>query len=198
MSGSQKTVGVLGGMGPDATVDFMARVIALTEADRDQDHVRMLIDHNPHVPNRQKAILAEGEDPGPVLAEMAARLEANGADFLVIPCNTAYAFEDAILAATSIPLISNVAPGAQYYSAVPGRNIVVVEFDVSEDIDAPAGTLDVMLGRMADAYEDEVDAGVRGLVALIEPLLIIFLGFAVIIIALAILLPYWNIGDLVE
>jgi aspartate racemase len=93
-------------MGPEATVDFMAKVIALTNASCDQDHVRMLVDHNPHVPNRQDAILHGGEDPGPVLADMAADLEANGADFLVIPCNTAYAFEDAILAATHVPLIS--------------------------------------------------------------------------------------------
>jgi aspartate racemase len=99
-------VGVLGGMGPEATVDFMAKVIALTQAECDQDHVRMLVDHNPQVPSRQDAILGDGEDPGPVLADMAADLEAGGADFLVIPCNTAYVFEDAILAATRIPLIS--------------------------------------------------------------------------------------------
>ena len=119
----QRVAGVLGGMGPVATVDFMAKVIALTDASCDQDHVRMLVDHNPHVPNRQDAILGDGEDPGPVLADMAADLESIGADFLVIPCNTAYVFEDAILAATHIPLISIIgvsiaaaqerAPGAE-------------------------------------------------------------------------------------
>ena len=96
-------------MGPDATIDFMAKIIALTDAERDQDHLRMLVDHNPHVPNRQAAILSGGEDPGPVLADMAARLEASGADFLVMPCNTAYVFENAIIDATSIPLISIIA-----------------------------------------------------------------------------------------
>ena len=106
MNDTKKTAGVLGGMGPEATVDFMGKVIAMTEAGRDQDHVRMLIDHNPQVPNRQDAILRGGEDPGPVLAAMAAGLEASGADFLVIPCNTAYVYQDAILAATHIPLIS--------------------------------------------------------------------------------------------
>ena len=106
MNNPQKIAGVLGGMGPEATVDFMAKVIALTDADRDQDHVRMLVDHNPHVPNRQDAILGDGDDPGPVLAAMAAGLEASGADFLVVPCNTAYVYQDAILAATHIPLIS--------------------------------------------------------------------------------------------
>jgi aspartate racemase len=101
-----KVVGVLGGMGPDATVDFMAKVIALTPADKDQDHIHMLVDHNPKVPSRQAAILDKGEDPGPEIAAMARRLEAAGAEFLVIPCNTAYVFEASILEAVSIPLIS--------------------------------------------------------------------------------------------
>lgn len=93
-------------MGPDATVDFMAKVIALTPAKRDQDHVHMLVDHNPGVPDRQAAILRSGEDPGPALAAMSQRLERAGADFLVIACNTAYAFKDAIADVTTIPLVS--------------------------------------------------------------------------------------------
>lgn len=100
------TAGVLGGMGPDATVDFMAKVIAATSAETDQDHARMLVDHNPKVPNRQTALLGDGEDPGPALAAMARGLQDAGADFLVIPCNTAHAFADAIRGAVSIPLIS--------------------------------------------------------------------------------------------
>ena len=102
----QKTVGVIGGMGPDATVDFMSRVIAFTGAARDQDHVRMLVDNNPAVPCRQKALLGTGEDPGPVMAGMARGLETAGADFLVIPCNTAHAYAGAVREAVSIPLLS--------------------------------------------------------------------------------------------
>jgi aspartate racemase len=93
-------------MGPDATVDFMAKVIAATPADKDQDHLRMLVDSNPHVPNRQEALLRGGEDPGPALAAMAKGLQTAGADFLVMPCNTAHAFKDAIVAAVEIPLVS--------------------------------------------------------------------------------------------
>ena len=103
---ANRTIGVLGGMGPDATVDFMAKVIALTPADKDQDHIHMIVDHNPGVPNRQTAILGDGEDPTPELAAMAARLEEAGADYLVIPCNTAYVFKDAVVSASSVPLIS--------------------------------------------------------------------------------------------
>ncbi|MDH3372622.1 MAG: amino acid racemase [Gammaproteobacteria bacterium] len=106
MTRTAKIVGVLGGMGPDATVDFLAKVIALTPAEKDQDHVRMLVDHNPKVPNRQAAILSNGEDPGPALAIMAQGLQEAGADFLVVPCNTAYVFQDAMTTATTIPLIS--------------------------------------------------------------------------------------------
>ena len=101
-----KTVGVLGGMGPDATADFMSRVIRATPAEKDQDHLRMLVDNNPHVPNRQEALLRGGEDPGPTLAAMARGLEAAGADFLVMPCNTAHAFVHAITEAVDIPLVS--------------------------------------------------------------------------------------------
>ena len=108
MSKQSKIVGVLGGMGPDATVDFMAKVIALTPADKDQDHIHMIVDQNPKVPNRQDAILADGEDPGPVMAEMAKRLETAGADFLVVPCNSAFGFASAVAGAVSIPLVSIV------------------------------------------------------------------------------------------
>lgn len=93
-------------MGPDATVDFMAKVIRATSAQDDQDHARMLVDHNPKVPNRQTALLGNGEDPGPVMAAMARGLQDAGADFLVMPCNTAHAFAGDIRGAVSIPLIS--------------------------------------------------------------------------------------------
>lgn len=102
----QLTTGVLGGMGPDATVDFMAKVLKLTPAATDQDHIRMLVDNNPTVPDRQRALLGNGESPGAALAGMARGLEALGADFLVMPCNTAHAWAQGIRAAVSIPLVS--------------------------------------------------------------------------------------------
>jgi len=109
MTAKEKIVGVIGGMGPEATVDFMSRVLAATPAEKDQDHVRMLVEQNPRVPNRQLAMRGEGENPGPVIAAMAARLEAAGAEFLVMPCNLAHAWQSDIEAASSIPFISIVA-----------------------------------------------------------------------------------------
>jgi len=100
------TVGVLGGMGPDATVDFMSKVLAATPASSDQDHIHMLVDHNPHVPERSGAITDGIGDPGSALAMMASRLQAAGADFLVMPCNTAHAFQRDIEAAVTIPFVS--------------------------------------------------------------------------------------------
>ncbi len=99
-------VGVLGGMGPAATVDFMATVIALTPADTDQDHIHMLVDNDPTIPARQNAILKGGADPGPAMATMAKRLQDAGADFLVMPCNTAHAFASQVVVAVDIPLLS--------------------------------------------------------------------------------------------
>ncbi|HET6631030.1 MAG TPA: amino acid racemase [Woeseiaceae bacterium] len=131
MSGGQLTVGVLGGMGPDATVDFMAKVIALTRAERDQDHVRMLVEHNPKVPNRQAAIASGDPAVGRVLADMARRLEHAGADFLVMPCNSAHAFLEPIRQAASIPFVSIIAETvAEVGRVLPGaRRIGVLQTD---------------------------------------------------------------------
>lgn len=108
MTQSDLTVGVLGGMGPEATIDFMTKVISHTPADRDQDHIRMLVDHNPRVPNRQAAIREGGEGVGPELAAMATGLERAGADFLVMPCNSAHAWAGSIRHAVGIPFVSIV------------------------------------------------------------------------------------------
>ena len=102
----QKIVGVMGGMGPDATVDFMARVIAMTNSGSDQDHVHMIVDQDPTIPNRQRAILEGSADVTEALGVMAKRLEDAGADFLVMVCNTAHVFLDGVRAGTSIPFIS--------------------------------------------------------------------------------------------
>jgi len=93
-------------MGPEATVDFMATVIAMTPAEVDQDHIHMLVDNDPTIPPRQDAILSDGENPGPAMAAMAKRLQDAGADYLVMPCNTAHAFAAQVTAAVDIPLLS--------------------------------------------------------------------------------------------
>jgi len=93
-----RTIGVIGGMGPAATADFMARLVAGAGAARDSDHPRVLIDSNPQVPDRNAAVAGTGPSPGPVLAAMASNLLAQGAEVLAMPCNAAHGWADAVRA----------------------------------------------------------------------------------------------------
>jgi aspartate racemase len=105
----EKTVGIIGGLGPEATVDLMRRVIQATPAGDDQDHIRMIVDCNPKVPSRMKAILeGTGESPAPHLVTMAKDLAAWGADFLAIACNTAHLYFDRIQEAVPIPVLNMI------------------------------------------------------------------------------------------
>ncbi len=99
-----KTLGVLGGMGPAATLDFLAKLQAATPAGRDQDHLRVLVDINPQVPDRNDP----GNAPGPVLAAMAVGLRDAGAEVLAIACNTAHAYTDEVRAASGLPLVDMI------------------------------------------------------------------------------------------
>jgi aspartate racemase len=101
-----KTVGILGGMGPSATVLLMQKIIAAIPARDDSDHVPLLVDQNTQVPSRIRHLIERtGDDPGPVLAAMARRLEAAGAMALAMPCNTAHHYAGIIRASVGIPLI---------------------------------------------------------------------------------------------
>lgn len=102
----KKVIGILGGMGPAATTDLMRKVIDMTEADRDQDHIHILVDSNTRIPDRTAAILHDGEDPVPEMLASAKRLESMGADFLIMPCNTAHYFIHALEEGVDIPFIN--------------------------------------------------------------------------------------------
>ena len=117
-----RTVGILGGMGPEATVLLMRKVIAATPARDDADHIPLLVDQNPQVPSRIRHLIeGTGTDPGPVLAAMAHRLQAAGAAALAMPCNTAHAYAPSIRAAVDIPLIDMVALSSKRAAALAGR-----------------------------------------------------------------------------
>ncbi|ADV66034.1 aspartate/glutamate racemase family protein [Deinococcus maricopensis] len=120
-----RTVGVLGGLGPDATLDFFAKVLRASRAEREQDHLRLLIDNNPQVPDRNAALTGRGASPGPALAGMARGLEAAGADFLVMVCNTAHAYQADIEAAVRVPFVSLIDETVHAtLRAVPGARAV--------------------------------------------------------------------------
>jgi len=106
--GEAKAVGVLGGMGPAATVEFFRRVVAATPATVDQGHLRVVIDSDPSIPDRTRALLYDGPTPVPALARMVQRLEAAGAGVLAMPCNTAHAFLPQLREAASVPFLDMI------------------------------------------------------------------------------------------
>ena len=105
---SEKVIGILGGMGPEATIDLFYKIIKFTPAEKDQDHLRIIIDNNPKIPDRTAAILGKGEDPLPALQETARNLEKAGADFIIIPCNTAHYFLPLIQESVKIPILNMI------------------------------------------------------------------------------------------
>ena len=104
-----KVLGVLGGMGPAATLDFLTKIQAFTPAKKDQDHIRVLVDINPQVPDRNDPFAK----PGPILAEMAGALGGAGADLLAIACNTAHVPAGLISRSAGLPLIDMIATSAR-------------------------------------------------------------------------------------
>ena len=122
MAGGKRTIGVLGGMGPEATVLFMQKMIAAVEARDDADHIPLLVDNNTQVPSRIKAIIeGGGSDPGPVLGAMARMLAMSGAKALAMPCNTAHHFAAQISAATDVPFLNMVELAAAHGRRLAGE-----------------------------------------------------------------------------
>ncbi len=103
-----RPIGVIGGMGPAATADFLSRLVIAVGAARDADHPQVFIDCNPQVPDRNAARAGLGVSPGPALAAMAQGLVAQGAEVLAMPCNAAHGWADAIIAATPMRFVSMI------------------------------------------------------------------------------------------
>ena len=103
---NQKTIGILGGMGPEATVDCFAKIIKNTPAAKDQDHLRVVIDSNPKVPDRTAAIIGDGESPVPVMVRGCLALQHAGADFIIIPCVSAHVFLADVQQQIELPVLS--------------------------------------------------------------------------------------------
>ena len=100
-----KTLGILGGMGPLATIDLYDKIVRHTDAHKDKDHIHVLIDSYPDIPDRTAFITGDGENPLPFLIEAAKKIEAMGAEFLVMPCNTAHYFYEEVARFVNIPFL---------------------------------------------------------------------------------------------
>ena len=101
-------IGVLGGMGPLATLDFFNKVLTATSAKSDADHVPLLIQSDPRIPPRPAAILGNGHSPLPALLAGRDRLITAGATALAMPCNTAHFWHADLLQGCHVPFFSIV------------------------------------------------------------------------------------------
>ena len=116
-----KKLGVIGGLGPMATAFFLEIVTKMTDASRDQEHIRILIDSNPQIPDRTDFILGKcADDPYPVMLEVGRELKGLGAGILAIPCNTAQYFHDRLEAELGLPIVNLIRETASYLA---GRGI---------------------------------------------------------------------------
>ncbi len=101
-----KTIGVIGGMGPKSTIDFLSKIISLTPAKKDQEHLNMIVYMNPQIPDRTSAIINNKESPTKALTESAKLLQDARVDFIVIPCVTAHFWFEEIKNSINIPILS--------------------------------------------------------------------------------------------
>ena len=99
-------VGVVGGVGPAATVDFIQKIVRNTPATRDQDHIKLLVEQNPQIPDRTENLIGEGPDPTISLYATCRKLEAGDADIIAIPCNTAHAYVERVQPYLGIPIVN--------------------------------------------------------------------------------------------
>ena len=113
----KKTIGIVGGMGPLATCDLFKKIIELTDASCDQEHVRVCIDNNTEISDRTAAILHGGKDPVPEMVKSAVRRQGMGADVLIMPCNTAHYFYDRITPFVDTPFLNMIEETAKVIKA---------------------------------------------------------------------------------
>lgn len=186
----RRVVGILGGMGPAATLDLYREILRLTPAERDQDHIEVLIYSNPTIPDRTSAILAGTADPLPGLVETARVLERGGAGLLVIPCNSAHHYLPQLRRAVQVEILDMVEeacaevrarlPGARrvgllaaagtvrsglYERRFAQRGVAVLTPEATEQEDVQAAIADIKAGRRREATRATLETAVRGLVA---------------------------------
>jgi aspartate racemase len=109
----EKIIGILGGMGPEATADLYMRIIRATKVQRDQNHRRVIIDSNAKIPDRTAAIKGKGPSPLPMLVETGLNLQRAGADLIIIPCNTAHHFHGDLQKKLKVPVLHMIGLSAE-------------------------------------------------------------------------------------
>jgi aspartate racemase len=107
------TIGILGGMGPEATNKLCALITANTPVTRDQDHIPVITFNNPRIPDRVKA-MSGGQSPLPEMVRTARVLEDAGADMLLMPCNLAHYYIEELRAAVRVPMLDMVEEAVRF------------------------------------------------------------------------------------
>jgi aspartate racemase len=110
----KKIIGILGGMGPAATVDLLDKIVRAVKVNRDQDHPRIIVDNNPKIPDRTTAILEKGPSPLPMMVQSAKLLEMAHVDFIIIPCVTAHYYHAKLQAQITTPILHIIQETIKY------------------------------------------------------------------------------------
>ena len=113
-------LGVLGGMGPAATADFLARLARLTPADRDQDHIPTIVYSDPSTPDRSDSMLGNGPSPLPALVRGIEFLSAAGCSLIAIPCNGAHYWYDELAEVSTAPIANIIDATAERIAGLGG------------------------------------------------------------------------------
>jgi len=162
----KRTVGILGGMGPMATADFLQKLISQTKAECDQEHIPLIVYSIPQIPDRSSAIVASGESPFPMLLEGARTLQDAGATCIAIPCNTAHYWHRALSEELSIPVLHIAECVCEYIGeTVPhGANIGILATEGTLRADFYRGKLDQHgFSLLAPSEEEQATLVNRGI-----------------------------------
>lgn len=122
-----KTIGIIGGMGPQATLDLYQKIINRTPASRDQEHLHVIIDSYAQIPDRTAYLLGTSQDdPLPYLRKSAERLQQAGAEALIMPCNTAHSFAPALSEYLHVPLLHIAEAAIAHITPAHGKRIGIL------------------------------------------------------------------------
>lgn len=126
----KKTLGIIGGVGPLATMFIGEMIVRLTDASTDQEHIHSIIDNDTTIPDRTSYILGEStENPVPYIVNDANKLAKAGADVICIPCNTAHTFFDEIQNGSPVPFIHMIRETAKRASYLNARRVGILATD---------------------------------------------------------------------
>lgn len=150
-----KVIGIIGGMGPEATADLYLKIIKATKASRDQDHFHVIIDSNPKTPDRTQAILYNGESPVNTIVKAGKNLELLGVNIGCISCITSHYFFDEIQKELSYPILNALEETKKYIVNLYPNTKKIGVMATSGTI--KAGLFDKYLSDFNIIYLDEVD-----------------------------------------